>query len=68
MAGATSVEAVKRKIKYLQEQADCAEEKAVRIQKELDEQRKSREQVSMSTARPHRQDAYQNIQLRILLW
>ncbi len=66
MAGATSVEAVKRKIKYLQEQADCAEEKAVRIQKELDEQRKSREQVSMSTARP--EDAYQNIQLRILLW
>ena len=47
MAGATSLEAVKRKIKFLQEQADDAEEKAERLQKELLAQRKAREQVSI---------------------
>lgn len=47
MAGATSLEAVKRKIKFLQEQADGAEERAERLQKELLAERKSREQVSM---------------------
>lgn len=52
MAGATSVEAVKRKIKFLQEQADGAEEKAERLQKELLAERKAREQVSMFNARP----------------
>lgn len=47
MAGVTSLDAVKRKIKSLQDQADSAEEKAERIQKELLVERKSREQVSM---------------------
>lgn len=47
MAGVTSLDAVKRKIKSLQDQADCAEERAERIQKELAAERKTREQVSM---------------------
>lgn len=51
MAGATSLEAVKRKIKSLQDQADGAEERAERLQKQLLEERKAREQVSMFTAR-----------------
>lgn len=47
MAGATSLEAVKRKIKFLQEQADVAEDRAERLQQELVAERKTREQVSM---------------------
>ena len=47
MAGLTSLEAVKRKIKSLQQQADGAEEKAERLQKELGLERKSRETVSL---------------------
>lgn len=47
MAGATSLEAVKRKIKSLQDQADGAEDRAERLQKQLLEERKAREQVSM---------------------
>lgn len=54
MAGVSSVEAVKRKIKSLQDQADCAEERAERIQQQLLAERKAREQVSMFTARPDR--------------
>lgn len=50
MAGATSLEAVKRKIKSLQDQADGAEETAERLQKELLAERKAREQVSMFTS------------------
>lgn len=50
MAGATSLEAVRRKIKSLQGQADGAEERAERLQKQLIEERKAREQVSMFTA------------------
>lgn len=49
MAGAASLEAVKRKIKSLQDQADGAEDRAERLQKELLEQRKTREHVSMFT-------------------
>lgn len=56
MAGATSLEAVKRKIKSLQDQADGAEERAERLQKELLAERKAREQVSMFTARGDRQE------------
>lgn len=46
MAG-SSLEAVKRKIKSLQEQADGAEEKAERLQRELGLERKARESVSL---------------------
>lgn len=46
MAGATSLDAVKRRIKSLQEQADAAEDRAERLQKELLAERKAREQVS----------------------
>lgn len=47
MAGATSLDAVKRRIKSLQGQADAAEDRAERLQKELIAERKTREQVSM---------------------
>lgn len=47
MAGVASLEAVKRKIKSLQGQADSAEERAERLQKELGLERKARESVSM---------------------
>lgn len=47
MAGTTSLEAVKRKIKSLQEQADSAEDRAERFQKELLLEKKTKEQVSM---------------------
>lgn len=45
-AGLSSLEAVRRKIRSLQEQADRAEEQAGRLQRELDEERALREQVS----------------------
>lgn len=57
MAGTTSLEAVKRKIKFLQEQADGAEERSERLQKELLAEKTAREQVSIFfTARPARQE------------
>lgn len=63
MAGATSLEAVKRKIRFLQEQADGAEERAERLQKELLAERKTREQVSMFTARAAAGPACQNVKM-----
>lgn len=45
---ATSLEAVKRKIRFLQEQADDAEEKTERLQMQLLAEKKAREQVSVS--------------------
>lgn len=45
MAGATSLEAVKRKIRVLQEKTDAAEERAERLQRELLAHKKDREQV-----------------------
>lgn len=47
MAGTTSLEAVKRKIRLLQEKIDASEEKAERLQGELLVNKKNREQVSI---------------------
>lgn len=47
MTGATSLDAVKRKIKFLQEQADCAEEKSERLQRELLAEKSVRGKVSI---------------------
>lgn len=45
MAG-SSLEAVKKKIKSLQEQADVAEDRASLLQRELNQERSARESVS----------------------
>lgn len=47
MAGATSLEAVKRKIRLLQDKTDASEEKTERLQRELLANKKNREQVSI---------------------
>lgn len=47
MAGLSSLEAVKRKIKLLQEQADVSEERVEKLQKDLTVERKAREAVSV---------------------
>ena len=48
MAGAISLESVKRKIKSLQDQAEVAEDRAERLKQELGLQKKAREEVSMT--------------------
>lgn len=45
MAGGSSLEAVKKKIKALQSQADAAEERASLLQRELSQERSAREAV-----------------------
>lgn len=47
MAGLSSLEAVKRKIKLLQDQADGAEGRVEKLQKDLAVERKAREAVSV---------------------
>lgn len=56
MAAVTSLDAVKRKIKSLQEQADAAEERVEKQQRDLQVERKLREQVraSITAADPRR--------------
>lgn len=46
MAGGSSLEAVKKKIKSLQDQADAAEDRAALLQRELNQERSAREGVS----------------------
>lgn len=46
MAGVNSLDAVKRKIKVLQQQADDAEEKAEILQRQVEEEKRAREQVT----------------------
>lgn len=56
MAAMSSLEAVRRKIRSLQEQADTAEERAGRLQREVDQERALREEVGLpvrlSSAQP----------------
>lgn len=45
MSGAISVDAVKKKIKVLQDQVEEAMERAERLQKEVEKERRTREEV-----------------------
>lgn len=45
MSGAISVDAVKKKIKVLQDQVEEAMERAEKLQKEVEKERRAREEV-----------------------
>lgn len=45
MSGAQYIDSVKKKIRVLQEQAEEAVERAERLQKELEKERRAREEV-----------------------
>lgn len=47
MSGANSIDAVKKKIRVLQEQAAEAMERAERLQKEVEKERRAREEVHL---------------------
>ncbi len=47
--GLNSIDAVKKKIKVLQEQAEEAEDRAERLQKEVEKEKRSREEVHTQT-------------------
>lgn len=70
MAAMSSLEAVRRKIRSLQEQADAAEERAGRLQREVDQERALREEVGVGGVRvqpppPARPRRRQNGHLRL---
>lgn len=52
--GLNSIDAVKRRIKDLQGQADEANERAERLQKDLDMEQKTREEVGLTAAHLYR--------------
>lgn len=47
--GVNSIDAVKKKIKVLQEQAEEAEERAERLQREVEKEKRTREEVHIYT-------------------
>lgn len=50
MASVNSLDAVKRKIQFLQQQADDAEDRAQVLQRQLDSEREIREKVRQSNS------------------
>ncbi|KAF3832430.1 hypothetical protein F7725_026095 [Dissostichus mawsoni] len=50
MAGGSSLDAVKKKIKSLQDQADVAEDRAAGLQRELNQERNARESAEADVA------------------
>lgn len=48
--GLNSIDAVKRRIKDLQDQANEANERADRLQRDLEKERKTREEVELSVS------------------
>lgn len=53
-AGLNSIDAVKRRIKDLQDQADDANERADQLQKDLEKERKTREEVKLAATHLYR--------------